>query len=439
MRHTWHYAIVIITIVAGAISLCHTQDLQNESQSTALTLSGAESTAVARNADVISDMADYKRASAAYLSAWSSFMPTVSTQVSWRRYDREMMDIQNDQLVSSKDSYSFGLSGSMPLFSGGKDLISLMQSKLARDASWIAYSDARAMVIADVVSVYLSLVKAKMEADIALQSFERAQDEQRIVEQRASIGSASEVDVSKMRVQVAQKKLVDIQAKNSIYRTREQLCVTLDFPIDSVFDVDTLVAPPSVGKIPPLEKYIKNKENRSIIQAKMNLKSAKLGNISSMLNYLPKLSLSASWSWSGDNPPAGFSGISDEASLSYGLSLSWTLFSGTSRIADIMSSSASYEGASVSMNKTELSAQQQIREAYRSMTESAASYEVSRTQVDDANLTLSAMKKRYELGSATLLELLDAELALEQAQLQKITAMAGFYQAEAQMKWLTEM
>ena len=71
------------------------------------------------------------------------------------------------------------------------------------------------------------------------------------------------------------------------------------------------------------------------------------------------------------------------------------------------------------------------------MTEAAASFELSKAQVEDAKLTLSATKKRYELGSATLLELLDAELSLEQAQLQKISAIVGYYRAKAQLQYLT--
>ena len=95
MRHIRYYTHFIIAIVAGLLSLCFAEDLQNEPQiqNMVLTLSKAESTAVARNTDVISNMADYKRASAAYLSAWSSFMPNVSTQVSWRRYDLSLIHI----------------------------------------------------------------------------------------------------------------------------------------------------------------------------------------------------------------------------------------------------------------------------------------------------------------------------------------------------------
>jgi len=178
-------------------------------------------------------------------------------------------------------------------------------------------------------------------------------------------------------------------------------------------------------------------KNRTVQRSQMEFDIAKLQKLSSWLNYMPELSFTSNWSWSGGTFPESFSMMQDDGSFSYGLSLSWTIISGTSRIAGIKDANANAEQSAISLDKTELSIQQQAREAYRTMSEAAASYELSGTQVSDAELTVNATKKRYELGSATLLELLDAELALEQTQLQKIMALASYYRAKAQMQLLT--
>ncbi len=401
-----------------------------------LTIWEAESIAAAQNPSVINAFQQYKKSEAMYLSAWSQFMPDLSGSMSWRRYDRDMLSFRNETLVRTRNNYSFGLSGSFPIFSGGKDYISLQQAKLNKDAQWIAYLDARAKSSYDVVSAYLSLAEAIMQENIAKQSLERILDEQKIVEQKFSLGKASEMEVSKMRVQVAQRQLSEIQAKNLVIRQREQLCALLDFPLDTIFQIDPLSAPPPEETLPPLEQILSQQRNRSLAQAQKNLQSARLQKLSSWFNYMPRISFSAGWNWSGGQLPESFSMMTDEGSFSYGLSLSWTIFSGTSRIADVMNSKASELQLSIGVKQAKISAEQGIREAYRGILEALASYKLYDAQVSDAKLTLSAARKQYEIGVSTLIELLDAELALEQAQLQHISALANYHRAKTQLRWL---
>lgn len=417
------------------IAICQTA--QTHKSAAVLSLAEAESIAIAQNLDVSLAMAQYRESAATYLSAWSSFLPTASTSASWRRSDRQTISFGTSDYFLSRDSYSLGLSVSLPLFSGGRDYIALRRAKLTRDASWLAYMDARSQAVSDVVSAYLALVQAVMEAQIAEQSLRRAVDEQKIVQQKYSLGSAADVETSKMRVQVAQKKLAKLQAENNVQRYREQLCILLNFPMDTTFKVDTLLAPPQSADLPDLNYYLNVAGNRSFQQAELSAHSAKLKKLSAWLSYMPKLSLSANWSWNGAEFPKSFSTFNDEGSFSYGLSLSWTLLSGTSRIGEIRGADAGLQKSLTTMNKTALTIEQEIRQAHRTMLEATVSYELSLAQIKDAELSLSATRERYELGSATLLELIDAELALEQAQLQKVMAISTFYQSKAKLLWLT--
>ncbi len=431
-------AVSMLIILLFPAALLFGQEVQNEQKIPLLTIEQAESIAILQNLDVRASLAQYKSAQASYLSAWSSFLPSASASASWRRYDRDMISFHNDEMFRSRNNYSMGLSASLPLFSGGRDFLSLKEAKFSRDAAFLSYLDKSSQITADVVSYYLALVQSSMELQIAEQALSRALDEQKITDKRLSLGSTSEVDASKMRVQVAQKKLSLIQAQNNLQRSREKLCAKLNFPLDSTFVVDTTFTPPPMDKLPPLDNYLKQKNNRSVEQARLRLRSAELQKLSSYLNYVPKLSMSANWSWNDAEFPNNFSNVANEGSFSYGLSLSWTLLSGTSRIAGIESASANLSQNDAMFDNTLLTSEQSIREAYRTMTEAAASYKLSEAQVADAKLALNATKKKYELGSVTLLELLDAELALEQAQLQRISAIVNYYRYRAQLRWLTE-
>ena len=409
-----------------------------EFSGTLLTLAQAESIAASRNYDLRIAHAQYEQAAANYLAAWSSFLPVASFSAGWRRYSNEIISIRNDQFIRSRDSYSLGISASFPLFSGGKDLIALRQAKLSRDIAWLTYKDTREQIHFNLIQAYFSFVRAAMEYEIAKQSLARAQDEQKIVQKKFELGGASEMDISKMRVQVAQKQFSLTQARNEFDRARENLCALLSFPLDTLIYPDTTYLPRSAGEIPPVENYIdRYKHNRDWLNAFYNLKISKLEKLSSFLSYLPKLTLSGNWGWSGGDTPQTLAQLKKEGSSSFGISISWTLFSGTSRIAELKRSAARLVSAKNSLSKSTITVEQQIREAYRMMIEAVESYNVAQVQIEDAKLTLEATKKRYELGSATLLELLDAELTLEQAQLQRVNAIANYYIQRAKLEWLT--
>ncbi|MCD6531255.1 TolC family protein [bacterium] len=427
-------AVFVVLLFAIAFG----QQAQSYSQNgTVMTLAEAESLLSERNNDIKVARAQYEQAAANYLSAWSSFLPTAGFSANWRRYDHQMISIRNDQFIYSRDSYSLGLSADFPLFSGGRDLIALKEAKLSADISRLAYEDTRRRMHYQLVQAYFNFVRAAMQLEIARQSLARIQDEQKIVQKKYSLGSASEMDLSRIRVQVAQKQFALVQAENNFDRARENLCAMLSLPLDTLIYPDTTYLPKSAGEIPPVEHFLdRYKHNNSWRQASLDLKIKKLDRLSSFLAYLPRVSLSGSWGWSGGETPQSLSEIRDDGSASFGLSLSWTLFSGTSRIGTIKRSAASLEAAKNSLNKSTISVQRDIREAYRMMVEAVESYNLATVQIEDARLNLETVQKRYELGSATLLELLDGELALEQAQLQRINAIADYYTYRAQLEWL---
>ncbi|RKZ34876.1 hypothetical protein DRQ33_01195 [bacterium] len=420
-----------IFLILGAI---FSQQAQTITTDNILTLEEAEKIALSSNIDVLSASQQYQQASAEYLSVWSKFLPSASASADWRRYDKETIYIRNDQFLYSRDRYSLGLSASFPLFSGGQDIISLKQAKISKDIAKLKLNDVIGNIRYQVYSAYFAFVKATMQYEIARQSLLRAKDEQTIILQKRELGAVSDVDVSKMKVQVAQKKLAKIQAENSVQQAREQLCFILNIPLDTMFIPDTTHIPIPTEEIDDLDSYLtKYDKNREYLQSRLNSNSAKLNYWSSYLNYLPRLTLSGSWGWSGGEMPVGFSELDNDGSSSFGISLSWTLFSGTSRIAAIKSANAQYMMTKYSQQKTRQFTRQQIRDAYRKMLEASASFEVSEVQVEDAELTLSATRQRFEMGSATLLELLDAELMLEQAQFQRVSAITDFYIQKAEL------
>jgi len=396
-----------------------------------LTLSEAEKIATERGPNFKVAKLNYKQAQASHIAAWNPFLPKLSTSVSYQHSEIPLYG------YPAQNNWTFGLDISLPSINGGRNFISLRQSSLSKSISNLELKDKIAKIRVDVATMFFSMVNSIMRHEVSKESLKRTEEYKQFVEKRFKLGSASELNVAEINVQLAQKKRNLIIAENSLANARENLARILGFPVDSEFTVDTVLTPPSLEDIPDLYEYLERwRENRDYRKSVLARKQSGLGELSSWLNYFPNLNFSAGYNYNTEGLPESFSQIKDNALLNYRVTASWPILSGTSRISSLMSSKTSNEINKINEHLASENAKQQIISKHRSIMEAAANYELAESQITQANLLLSAIKRKYELGSATSLELKDAEMALEEAQICRITAMADYYISRIEIQWL---
>lgn len=409
--------------------------LWNSAYCQVLSIGEIDDIVVRRNPDVARAYAQYISARATYISSWSNFLPRASFSTGMNKYDRNQAYFQNDRLVQSDRSYSLSLSANISLFSGGQDFISLRKSSISEQIAKLNYEDTRAKIVYEAKSAYLNLLKSTLSLSVSRDALGRTEREFNFIKQKLELGTAAQTDYVKIEVQLTQKKFEYIQAQNNVVRARESLAQILGFPLDSVFDIDTTFPIPKEG-IPSLQELLDGayRMNRQKITSHLSVKSAKLDRYSSWLEYLPSVNVSYGWSWGDYELPAGFGRVIDDGSGSWRISLSWSIFSGTSRIAEIIRASANLDAQRKQDESTARSVESLVRELHRTLIEAKARYELAEAQERSAKLFYDITEERYHLGSATVLELVDAQIALTQAQNQKIDAAVDFQKALLNIK-----
>lgn len=402
-----------------------------------LSIEDIDNIVVSRNPDIMKAYEQYASAKASYFSMWSSFLPRASLLTGMSKYDRNQIYFQNDQLIQSDRSYSLSLSASIPLFSGWQDFISLRKAKISMELAKLNFEDNVDKVVYEAKSAYFSFLEAVLSLSVSKEAFDRAEKEFNFIKQRLELGSAAQTDYVKMELQLAQKKFEYIQAQNNVIRARENLAQILGFPLDSTFEIDTTFPTPEEN-IPQLDTLLGNarKMNKQHKASALSLKSAKLDKYSAWLDYLPSITVSYSWNWGDYVLPAGFSSLTDKGSGSWRISLSWSIFSGTSRIAEIMRTTANLNAQRKQDESTLRSIESSIMELHRTIIEAKAKYELAEAQVKSAKLSYDITEEQYHLGSATVLELVDAQIALTQAQNQRINTAIDFKKALLNLKWI---
>ena len=79
----------------------------------------------------------------------------------------------------------------------------------------------------------------------------------------------------------------------------------------------------------------------------------------------------------------------------------------------------------------------QLKESYVRRDEAGKHLEVARNAVQDAEETVRLLTRRYENSLATLVELLDAQTALNQARANLVDTEAGYALAGGQVYYMT--
>lgn len=393
--------------------------------------------ALKNNFDLLMQKEDVARSAATRLGAWSRLLPSASARYSWSHSGDESYNLSETGVTVSDDYYSMGFSASQPLFAGGSNILELKTSMLNFQASETNLHGEQANLVFEVKQAFYSVINASQTVQNVEKSLERAREQWRFVAQRDSLGLADPTEVSQMKVTLAETELSYLQAQNAERQAKENLLSLLAMPLNTELQ---LLEPDIASKIPKgfeffLEKALES--NPQIKVAELSRLAAKLSKFSSWSDYLPSVNASYSYNWSDTEMPGSFSDIGDEATWSLGISANWSLFTGTSRISQIRSANSSERRADLTLKQARQLISTAVRRAYREMEEASARITLAKARVADAELNATLFREKYKIGNCTLLELLQAELALQNARTESIQATFDYRMALAELERLS--
>ena len=129
--------------------------------------------------------------------------------------------------------------------------------------------------------------------------------------------------------------------------------------------------------------------------------------------------------------------MSDNDSWSAGISLKWHLFDGFRTTSERQRALSGQSAARELLESTTKEIRYQLKESYIRRTEAGKHLEVAGNVVQDAEETVRLLTRRYENSLATMVELLDAQTALNQARANLVETRAGYALAGGRVYYMT--
>ncbi len=354
----------------------------------------------------------------------SSYQRTLLKQVMVMDMGGQAMEIK----VGRDNNISASASASMPLVNAPL-WESLKLSALDVELAVEQARSSKVSMISQVKQAFYGVLLAKESLAVMTQVYGNAQANFEKTLQRYQVGKASELEKLRAQVNVMNAEPSVSSAENAVllatWQLKAVMGLNLDTEIEAVGDLKDyteLLLTPYVS-----EDDISN--NSSLLQLDIQNRMLESTLRMQKKQYLPTLAASINYNYSamGDEELRWF------PSSNAALSLTIPVFDGFQKHYNIKQSKINKDMLDVQR----IDAERQIRIAIRNYNDRIAlcvkNYTAANSTVEIAQKSYEISEKMYEVGKTTLVELNDAQLALQQAQLTQAQAIYEFMVARASL------
>jgi outer membrane protein len=282
-----------------------------------------------------------------------------------------------------------------------------------------------------VLTAYLDVLTAKEFVTVAKLGLSDAREHHRIAEimEKAGMGLAS--DVLRARVFLASAESATVTAESRFLLAQSELGLAMGEPGGGRVDASGPVPPfPETGTIE--ERIAAVRANRSDLRAfSLRLANADTNVTLRKSDYLPTVGVMGAYQIDGQD--GVFS--PDNHTWKVGVGLTWNLFDGLRREAEVGRASAEKAKAREHYRGAEDLAAFQVIQAHLSVEEAARRVEIARAAVAAAEEGTRLVKSRYENQLARMIDLLDAQTALNGVRADLVGAQNDLQHSHAQLEY----
>jgi outer membrane protein TolC len=394
------------------------------------TLDKCIKTALENNYSIVAAKNSYDVSKTFVVSSYAEFLPSISISTranrSWS--GRGGYDITADRFYAGKsDSYSGTISFSQtyPGF-GLYQLANICKSKNDRGSALNGYISAQNDLVLNVKNNYYNLLKAKMLHDVAIDAVKRGEERLRVVQSKYDLGSASMSDVLKAKVQVGNDRLDLISRRNTFNLAKAQLSYSMGVDVNTEFEVDENLPERTIDISfeDALTEALSN--NPDYKKAQFELGAAKASRTLAYTSFLPALTLGLSHSTNVDE----FSRLTDFKSLDAGYTiygvLSFNIFNNVSDYANLKAAKRNVNTHEEGLKNSKNSMALALKQSFLDLERAAEAKKLAGESVAAAQEDLNLVREKYNLGAATILEVLDAEVSFKQSQTSNVEVIYDY-------------
>ncbi|MBK8365844.1 MAG: TolC family protein [Bacteroidetes bacterium] len=287
-------------------------------------------------------------------------------------------------------------------------------------------------IVYDIVSAYYTVVKTNELIKAAKQNLSIYEERKKIAKLRLEIGSDSKVDVLLSQSNENKAKSAIIQLELQLLNAKTKLNTLLNKPVDTEFNTTDSIVVNFNPNIDDLKKEV-SKSNSSILMSKQNelitqqsIKEARSAN-------LPFVQLNGAYNFTRSQSQAGFVFLNRQAGLNAGVTAGWLLFNGNKNSKLVKERNILYLNQKYVTEQMQQQIDGQVFNSYKTYLLNKTIVDLERQNLQDSKEVLDVSIERYKVGKSNLLETIETQKNLEDAQVRYIEALYAIKMAETDL------
>lgn len=333
------------------------------------------------------------------------------------------------------DNYRTRLELQWPIYSGGRTDALERAARAEAGATALDLRAAQSDLRLEVVRAYWALVTATESVRVLEQALARAEAHLQDVRSRFDVGLIPPNDVSSVEAQRSRQAMQLIEARNQRESSAIDLRRLTGLPPDTAVllaePLDAPVKPSSPDGASLVDEALQTRAERQATEQRLGGTEDRVR--AAAAGRLPNVAVVAGTDYANPNPRIFPRQDAWRNSWDLGVNVSWALWDAGRTTADISEAAAARTAIRERLAELDTVIGSEVRQRVLDLDSSRAVVRASADAVTSAAEARRVVAERFSVGVATSTEVLDAQLALLQAELDRTRAMANVRLSEARL------
>jgi outer membrane protein TolC len=352
-------------------------------------------------------------------------------------YQRNATEISSN---GYNNNWAFDITARQTLFAGGGVVAGVKAQKLAIDAAVLELEQVINDVLFDVRTKFYTVIVDRDKIKVQEQNVGLLERQLQDVKNRFDAGTVSNFEVLRAEVALANAQPALITARNDYRVAIEEVRQVLGFV--AVTDSNLTKTPDFLGTLDftpetfDLHTALATaREKRPDLQRLHKLESAaEEGVYVSRANYYPNVSAFGSYDWREGSAFLGPASPSQLHGWTVGVESQWNIFDGRATRGRVAQAKSLLEQSKLSTAQAQLSADVDVRRAISTFQQANELAAASKKVIEQAEESLRLANARFAAGTATQLDVLQAQTDLTTARLNQLQAYYSYNIATATVR-----
>jgi len=364
-------------------------------------------------------------------SALGAFLPSLNLGYGYSNASTGRLDPTGRAITAT--SWTTQLTASYDILDGFRRFNQLDNARKSLAAELATFQEQRYQTELNVRTSFLDAVAARERIQVEQDRVDRQLEQLTFVRQQVQLGQATRADSLQSRVDLNNARLALLNSQNDARSAQ--------FALAEAMGVDERVAPTLEAALDPdtlrWERgqlmEIAQRQAPRIRSARLSVEAAAASVETQKSSYFPSLRFSGGFDWGNtDFPPKN-------RSWSLRLSGSLPIFDGLQRETSVARAVAQATITEAQLRSTELAVRSAVDDAYSQIETALAGLRLAEESVELSRETLRVNQQRYRFGTATILDLQQAQINLRQAQVDVIQRKFDYQVGLARLESLLGM